>query len=258
MDNKHKVDIIIQARIGSTRLKGKVLKNYKGTTPLKIMIERLKQCKKIRNITICTTKLLEDNKIVNFCKKEKIKFYRGSKNDVLSRYYETAKKFKSKIIIRVTSDCPLVDYRIIDNMLNNFLKSKNEYYANSYPLPTTYPDGMDIEIFKYSALKKTNKEALLPSEREHVTPYIYNSKKFKFKRKDLKKDLSKYRFCIDYEKDFSLFCKLIDHFGKRIYNVDMMDLVNYVKKNSKLIKYQKFIKRNEGWTSVLVKDEKFK
>ena len=176
MNNKRKVDIIIQARIGSTRLKGKVLKKYKGLTPLKIMIERLKQCIKIRNITICTTKLSEDNKIVNFCKKEKIKFYRGSKNDVLSRYYETAKKFKSKIIVRVTSDCPLVDYRIINDMLNNFLKSKNEYYANSYPLPTTYPDGMDIEIFKYSTLKKTNKEAFLPSEREHVTPYIYNSK----------------------------------------------------------------------------------
>ena len=170
----------------------------------------------------------------------------------------TAKKFKSQIIIRVTSDCPLVDYRIINNMLNNFIKSKNDYYANTYPLPTTYPDGMDIEIFSYLTLKKTNKNAFLPSEREHVTPYIYNSSKFKFKRKDLKKDLSKYRFCIDYEKDFSLFCEIINHFKNRIYNVNMMDLVNYVKKNPGLIKYQKLIKRNEGWTSVLAKDEKFK
>ena len=109
---------------------------------------------------------------------------------------------------------------------------------------------MDIEIVNYSTLKKTNKEAFLPSEREHVTPFIYNSRKFKFKRKDLKKDLSKYRFCIDYRKDISLFCKLIDHFGKSIYNVKMMDLVEYVKKNPKLIKYKKSIKRNEVWTSV--------
>ena len=115
MKNRKKVDIIIQARIGSTRLKGKVLKKHKGLTPLKIMIERLKHCKKINDVIICTTRLAEDNKVVKFCKKENIKFYRGSKNDVLSRYYETAIKFRSKIIIRVTSDCPLVDYRIINN-----------------------------------------------------------------------------------------------------------------------------------------------
>jgi spore coat polysaccharide biosynthesis protein SpsF (cytidylyltransferase family) len=258
MKNEKKVDIIIQARIGSTRLKGKVLKKHRGLTPLKIMTGRLKYCNKIKDVIICTTRLLEDNRIVKFCKKENIKFYRGSKNDVLSRYYETAKKFRSEIIVRVTSDCPLVDYRIINNMLNTFLKSSIDYYANTYPLPTMYPDGMDIEIFNFSTLKITNKKAILPSEREHVTPYMYNSNKFKFKRKDLKKDLSKYRFCIDYKNDFNLFKKILNHFKNKVYNINMIELVNYVKKNPRLIEYQKLIKRNEGWSSILLKDEKFK
>lgn len=258
MKNRKKVDIIIQARIGSTRLKGKVLKKHKGLTPLKIMIERLKHCKKINDVIICTTRLAEDNKVVKFCKKENIKFYRGSKNDVLSRYYETAIKFRSKIIIRVTSDCPLVDYRIINNMLNMFLKSKIDYYANTYPLPTMYPDGMDVEIFNFSTLKITNKNAILPSEREHVTPYMYNSNKFKFKKKNLRKNLSKYRFCIDYKNDFNFFKKILNHFENKVYNIKMSELVNFVKKNPRIIKYQKLIKRNEGWSSVLLKDEKFK
>ena len=258
MKNRKKVDIIIQARIGSTRLKGKILKKHKGLTPIKIMIERLKHCKKINDVIICTTRLPEDTRVIKFCKKENIKFYRGSKNDVLSRYYETAKKFKSEIIIRITSDCPFVDYRIINNMLNIFLKSKINYYANTCPLPTKYPDGMDVEIFNFSTLKTTNKKAILPSEREHVTPYMYNSNKFKFKRKDLKKDLSKYRFCIDYQNDFDLFKKILIHFKNKVYNISMLELVNYVKKNPRLIEYQKFIKRNEGWGSALLKDEKFK
>ncbi|MDC3175556.1 glycosyltransferase family protein [Candidatus Pelagibacter sp.] len=258
MKNKNKIDIIIQARVGSTRLKGKVLKKYKGVTPLKIMIERLKYCKKIKDVIICTTRLPEDNKIVKFCMKENIKYFRGDKNNVLSRYYKTANKFKSDIIVRVTSDCPLVDYRIINKMLVTFLKSKIDYYANTYPLPTRYPDGMDVEIFNFSTLKITSKKAILPSEKEHVTPYMYNSGKFNFKRKDLKQNLSGYRFCIDYKNDFDLFKKILNHFKNKVYNVDMFELVDYVKKNPRLIQYQKLIRRNEGWSSALLKDEKFK
>ena len=88
-------------------------------------------------------------------------------------------------------------------MLNSFLNLNIDYYANTYPLPTTYPDGMDIEIFSFSTLKKTFMQAKLPSEREHVTPFMYNSKKFKIKIKDLKKDVSKFRFCIDYKSDYN-------------------------------------------------------
>ena len=257
MKKKSKLDIIIQARIGSTRLKGKVLKNYKNLTPLKILIERLKYCKNINEIIICTTKLKEDKRIIKFCKKENIKYFKGSKNDVLSRHFFTAKKFKSDAIVRITSDCPLIDYRIINQMTSFFLKKKVDYYANTYPLPTTYPDGMDIEIFNYKTLKAAHNKARLPSEREHVTPYMYNSGKFLTIRKSLKKDLSKFRFCIDYKKDFILLKKFINHFKKTIYTVSMYQLISFLKKKPNLIKYQKNINRNEGWTSSLKKDEAY-
>lgn len=256
--NISKFDIIIQARIGSTRLPGKILKTYKNLTPLKILIKRLQNCKNIKNIIICTTKDPNDFKVVNFCKKEKLLYFRGNKQNVLSRYYNAAKKFNSKYIIRITSDCPLVDYRIINNMIVEFQKRKPDYYANTYPLPTKYPDGMDIEIFNFKTLEFTNRYAYLPSEREHVTPYMFKTKKFKILKKNLHIDLSDYRFCIDYKKDFILFKKFIDYFKNKIYNVSMFELVKYVKNNPKFIYYQKKIKRNEGWTSALKKDEKYK
>ena len=101
-------------------------------------------------------------------------------------------------------------------------------------------------------------QAKLPSEREHVTPFMYNSKKFKIKRKDLKKDVSKFRFCIDYKSDYNFFIKLLKYFKNRIYVISMLDLINHVKKRPGLIYYQRKIKRNEGWYSSLKKDEKYK
>ena len=250
MKKKSKLDIIIQARIGSSRLKGKVLKNYRKLNLLTILMERLKKCKNVNDIIICTTNLKEDNKIAKFCKKKKIKFFRGKKNDVLSRYYHTAKKFRTDIIIRITSDCPLVDYRIINTMIEFYLKKKIDYYANTYPLPTNYPDGMDVEIFNFKTLKNSFIKAKLPSEREHVTPYMYNSGRFITTRK--------YRFCVDYQEDFLLLKNIIDSFKNKIYSVSMYQLIKFVKRKKHLINYQKHIKRNEGWTSVLIKDEKFK
>jgi spore coat polysaccharide biosynthesis protein SpsF (cytidylyltransferase family) len=252
-----KFDIIIQARIGSTRLKGKILKTHKGLSPLKVLIKRLHNCKNVRKIIICTTHKKEDNAVIKFCKNQNINFYRGSINNVLSRYFFSARKFKSKNIIRITSDCPFVDYRIINKMTDKFAKLNIDYYANTYPLPTNYPDGMDIEIFSFKTLKKTFCNASLPSEKEHVTPYIFKSKKFKIKKKILKTDLSKFRFTIDYHNDFILFKKIIDQFKKNIYKLSMNDLIKFVLKNTNLIKYQKKIKRNEGWATALKKDEKY-
>ena len=258
MRKKNKVHIIIQARVGSKRLRNKVLKKHKSLSPLKIMIERLKNCKNIDEIIICTTFLKEDYKIVEFCKKEKLQFYRGSVNNVLSRYYKTAKKYNSQIIIRVTSDCPFVDYRIVNKMLSEFKNFKIDYYANTYPMPTQYPDGMDVEIFKFPVLEKTNKLAKLPSEKEHVTPYMFNSKKFKTRKKIIKQNYSNYRFCIDYLDDFKLYSKILDNFKSKIYKASMLDIIKFAKKNPSCISYQTKIKRNEGWASALKKDEKFK
>jgi spore coat polysaccharide biosynthesis protein SpsF len=248
---------IIQARMSSTRLPKKILLQYKKISPLDFLIKRLKKSKYLKDIIVATTKKKIDNKIVNFCKKKKIKYFRGDENNVLKRYYLAAKKNKVKNIVRITSDCPLVDYRIIDEMIKSFNK-KIDYYANSYPLPCTYPDGMDIEIFTFNALEKTFKNAILPSETEHVTIYMWKSKKFKLKKKNLKKDISYLRFTIDYKNDFKLFCKLLDIFGKKkLINITMNELVEYVLKNPKIISYQKYIKRNQGWGKSYILDKKF-
>ena len=244
--------------MNSNRLPNKVLLNYKNLTPLSILIERLKRSKHLNKIIIATTEKKSDNKIVKFCKKNKIFFFRGDENNVLKRYYLAAKKFKVKRIIRITSDCPLIDYRILDNMIKNFKKKKIDYYSNSYPLPCKYPDGMDIEIFTFKTLKKTFKRAILPSEKEHVTTYMVKKNNFKIAKKNIKDDLSNYRFTIDYKKDFNFLCKIIDNFGKeKINSISMKELISFAKKNLNLISYQKKIKRNQGWKSSLIKDKKF-
>ena len=161
--------IIIQARLGSSRLPGKVLINYKNYTLLSVLHQRLKRSQKIKDVIIATTKKREDNEIVKFCKNNSIKYFRGSENNVLNRYYQTAKKFNIKNIIRITADCPFIDPTILDKMIIEFKKKKLDYLSNTYPEPSTYPDGMDIEIFKFNSLKLANKYAVSKTEKEHVT-----------------------------------------------------------------------------------------
>ena len=160
---------IIQARMGSKRLPGKVLRSYKNLTPLGVLCGRLKKIKEISKIIVATTKEKKDDKIVSFCKKLKISYFRGSTNNVLNRYYCAAKKFKSKEIIRLTADNPFIDKKTLVKMIGIKKKNLYDYVANTYPTPCTYPDGSDIEIFDYGTLKKTYKLAKLPSEKEHVT-----------------------------------------------------------------------------------------
>lgn len=254
---KKKISIIIQARMGSSRLPNKVLLSHKNLSILDILINRLKNARFINKIVIATTKKKKDVKIVNYCKRNNIKYFRGSEFDVLSRYYYAAKKYKIENIIRITSDCPLIDYRILNSMVNYFKKNKVDYLANTYPMPTNYPDGMDIEIFNFKTLEKTFYNAKLPSEREHVTIYMWKSGKFKIKKKTMQKNFSKYRFCIDYKNDFFFLKKIIDKFEKKIFKVSMFQLINFCKMNSKIIKYQKKIIRNQGWLSSLKKDREF-
>lgn len=247
--------IIIQARLGSSRLFGKVLKNYKNYNLLKVLIKRLQRSKKIKDIIIATTRLKEDNKIVKFCENNSIKFFRGSKNDVLNRYYNASKKYNVKNIIRITSDCPLVDPIILDKMIGEFKKKKLDYLSNTYPEPSTYPDGMDIEIFTFNSLKLANRYSTKKYEKEHVTVYIRNNSKFKTFRSDLSKDNSHYRLTIDYLKDFNLFKNIIDQFKKKIFYIRMNEIIKFLDKNPKLIKYQSKILRNEKFLSDVKRDK---
>ena len=124
-------------------------------------------------------------------------------------------------------------------MINRYKIKKFDYYSNTYPEPSTYPDGMDIEIFRFKSLKLANMKAIKKSEREHVTLFIRNHKNFKIKRKDLSKDISKYRLTVDYSEDFRLFQNLINEFGDKIYYLKMREIIKFLKRNPHLIKYQK-------------------
>lgn len=247
-------DVIIQARMGSKRLPGKCIMKYKNTSPLEVLVNRIKKIKNIKNIIIATTKLKKDTIFLKYSKKLKVKIFRGSNNNVLDRYYSAAKCYKSKNIIRLTSDCPFIDITTVSKMMKIYNSGKYDYISNTYPVPTTFPDGSDIEIFNFRSLEKNKHEAILPSDKEHVTKYFWQSKRFRCLRIENKIDLSKYRYTIDVYEDFKLFKSIIKNYNNYL-NINMIKIINFIDKNPGLIKYQKDLKRNFGWDTALKKDK---
>lgn len=250
--------VIIQSRMGSTRLPKKILLKVNGRSLLSCMIERVKRARKIDKIVIATTTSLFDNEIEIFCKDGNVECYRGSEEDVLDRYYNCAKLFGARVIVRLTSDCPLIDPAIIDEVVNCYLKNsfKYDFVANTVPPPSTYPDGMDVEVFSFNLLEKAWKNAKKPSEREHVTFYFWkNPGLFKIYRHDLKIDLSKYRLTVDYEEDYLLIEKIIEHFHDEKLLFTMEHIVAFLEDNPDIVKINQRIERNVGWQKSLRKDE---
>ena len=212
------IGAIIQARMGSTRLPGKVLKNI-GEKPLLLhMIERVRKSKKLDKIIVATSILEKDNVIEDFCKENNIDYFRGSESDVLQRYYECAKSYSLDIVVRLTADCPLIDFFMIDKCLEDFNANPElSYYANTCPTNlSTYPNGSDIEIFSFNALEKANALENSLEGREHVTHYMCREKEV-FKTGMLKnsQDWSKYRYTIDNREDFEVISFLFDEINKK-------------------------------------------
>jgi spore coat polysaccharide biosynthesis protein SpsF len=201
--SKQKVVAITQARIGSTRLPSKVMKNICGKPILWHVWNRLLHAKEIDQIVIATTTLPEDDLIQSFCKETGIAFYRGSSDDVLSRYYETAKMHNAEIIIRITSDCPLIDPHVVDQIISAFKNENIDYMSNG--MVRTFPRGLDTEVFTFNSLEMCYNQAIQQYEREHVTPYIYqNPEIFSTKNFLNSEDLSYYRWTVDTPEDFKL------------------------------------------------------
>lgn len=190
---------IVQARMTSTRLPGKVLKEVRGKPLLSYLIERLRRVNNIEKIIIATTNNKEDDPIVELCKKEFVSYFRGSEDDVLDRYYQTAKKFGVDHVVRITSDCPLIDPQICDRVIGIYINSDIDYVHTGL----TFAEGVDCEVLSFRALQKAWHEANLKSEREHITLYIHNHLKL-FKKITLinETDDSKYRFTVDEWEDY--------------------------------------------------------
>lgn len=244
--------------MGSKRLPGKVLKEFKNISPLKVLVDKIDSIDFKKKTIIATTNQKKDLKIINFCKKNSIKYFTGSNKNVLKRYYECSKKFKIKNIIRLTADCPFLDLSLLKRMISIYKKKNYVYLSNAYPLPCDFPDGSDIEIFTFNALKEAYLNSKLPSEKEHVTNYIYKNKNNKIKKIILKNDLSKYRYTIDNIDDFKVFEKILNSFKyEEIIKLKYFQITNFLQKNKDLTKYQKKLKRNYGWHSSLEKDLKY-
>jgi spore coat polysaccharide biosynthesis protein SpsF len=240
---------IIQARIGSTRLPGKVLLNLCGKTVLEHVVQRVKSCKLVKTTIVATTILTADDTIVKECKNIGAKWFRGSSEDVLSRYYLAAKENNADIIIRVTSDCPLFDGAILHSMLEEFCNrlSTNEpleYMSNT--LEKTFPRGMDCEILTMSCLERTHKEAQQNYEKEHVTPYIYNNPdKFHIASFKADEDNSLYRLTLDTQEDWELNSKIYDMLYEDGKIFTYTKTIDFLKKHPELAKINAHVEQKK-------------
>ena len=247
---------IIQARMGSTRLPGKVMMNVEDQKPvLYFVIKQLQECKLIDKIIVATTTNDEDSQIVNYSKNLGIDYFRGSAKDVLDRYYQCAKEYSISTIVRIPSDKPLIDPEVVDNVISTFNNNSYDYVTNFLSNPT-FPSGEEVEVFSMNGLKKVWKEAILPSEREHVTPYFSNHEdKFEITHVENSENLSHLRCAIDRMEDLELVRLIVSKIKKRPVLMD--DIIELFRKEPNLIEINKNVNKKEGELKSRKDDEEF-
>lgn len=231
-----RVVAIIQARMGSTRLPGKVMKKVLGKPLLTYLIERIKRAQLIDDFVVATSVLQVDDVIEEYCIEHNINCYRGSEADVLLRYFDAAIWSHADYIVRVCADSPLIDPEVIDELVKIFFSELNCDYASN-TISQTYPLGMNAEIFSFAALQKAHLGGALDYEREHVTPYIYNHPdRFKILPIHLKENFSGIRLTVDYEEDFELVKSVIEHFYPINQSFGLDEILDFLNKNSYLLR----------------------
>lgn len=235
---------IVQARMGSTRLPGKVLKTLGNRSVLEQVVFQLKASKELKDIVIATSDSCEDNQIEDHCRKNGWNVFRGSLHDVLERYYGAAKAFEVETIVRITADCPLIDPHIVDEVIRLQKKTSSDYTSNINP--PTFPDGLDCEVFTFKSLEKARNEATHPQEREHVTPFIRNHTELFSQANYLNdKDLSFHRWTLDREEDYKFLSKVVEILGSEKV-ISYQDVLKVLEKNLDLLDINRHIIRNEG------------
>ena len=250
------IGCIIQARMGSTRLPGKVMLDVEDQKPiLYFVIKQLQKSKLIDKIVVATTINEEDDQIVNYSKDLGIDYFRGSTKDVLERYYQSAKEYSISTIVRIPADKPLIDPEIADMMIDIFKNNSYDYMTNFLPNPT-YPGGTEVEIFTMKALKRAWENAELPSEKEHVTNYFTNNEaKFKIKNIENLENFSHLRWVVDRREDLELVRIIVSKIKKR--PILMRDIIDLFKKEPELIKINKSVNKEEGNLKSIKEDEEF-
>ena len=208
-----KVVAIIQARMGATRLLGKVLEDLAGQPMLARVVNRTRRAKTLNTTVVATTTQPADDVIINLCEMQGWPLFRGSEEDVLARYYNAASAFNADVIVRITADCPLIEPEIIDRSIGDFLSYHPEIDYVSNSLQRTFPRGLDVEVISFSALEKAWREDHNPAWREHVTPYIWRHPDvFRIRNVANDRDYSFMRWTVDTIEDLTFVRKIYDHF----------------------------------------------
>ena len=210
-----KIVAIVQARMGSTRLPGKVMKKINGVPLIQILLMRLSKAKTLDSIIVATSPQPENIPLTDFLHSAGFKFEYGSEDDVLDRYFKTARNCEADAVVRITADCPLIDPVIIDDVVNNFKENNSDYCSNINP--RTFPDGLDVEIFSMKVLENAHRNASEPYDREHVTPFIRESNQVFQTSVTHSDDLSELRWTVDEKDDFEVIEKVFEHFSPNIY-----------------------------------------
>lgn len=240
--------------MGSSRLPGKVMQKIdEKNTVLDYVIQQLKSSKKIEKILVATTNLNEDDVICNHLSSKNIEFYRGSSEDVLDRYYNCAKIFSADTIVRITADNPLIDPNIVDFVIKEYEKNQCDLATNN--IIRTFPHGTEVEIFSFETLEKAWKNAKLPSEREHVTPFIHDKQNgFKLVNIEYQEDFSHLRYTVDRIEDLKLVKEIVKNIHVR--PVLLKHILDLYKMKPEIFKINEHVK-HDGIISSLKKDEQY-
>ncbi len=244
---------ILQARMGSTRLPGKVLKPILGEPMLFRQIERLKRCHSFDQLVVATSTESTDDQLAQACHARGVDVTRGSIDDVLDRFIMAAKAYNPQTIVRLTGDCPLIDPGIIDDVVNFFISGDFDYASNVGP--PTFPDGLDVEVMRASCLERAHHEAKLPSEREHVTPYLRNHPDL-FRQGNFAgpRNLSHLRWTVDEPQDFNFVVQVFEQLYPSNPQFGISDVLRLIEQVPTLGTLNSDIKRNQGMEKSLASD----
>jgi len=247
---------VLQARLGSSRLPGKVLMPILGEPMLFRQIERIRRCTLLDGIVVATSTSASDDPLVEACRQRGVAVARGSENDVLSRFTDVARPYDPTAVVRLTGDCPLADPEVIDAVIALFKNGGVDYASNVEP--ATFPDGLDVEVIGWTALERAEREAVLPSHREHVTPYVRTQPEIFPATVHIRApDLSHLRWTVDERADFD--------FVKRIYEAlypanpkfTTADILSLLASDPALGDINSGFERNEGMKKSLLADAQF-
>lgn len=244
---------IIQARMGSTRLPGKIMMDLAGKPDLERVLERVKLAKTVDEVWLATTDHKQDDVVAQWAKSKNQFVFRGSEEDVLDRFYQTAQLAKADVGVRITADCPLIDPTIIDSVVKKLIEEGTDYCSNVHP--ATFPQGLDIEVFTFSALEKAHKESQLKSEREHVTPYIWKHPEiFKLANVVHQPDLSVHRWTLDHPEDYEFLKRVFEELIKQNIFGSLEEVLAIVDEHPTWAQINQKHSRGEGYTKSLKED----